>query len=208
MPPKSADTRQSWPRSRLTLSWPPVTRRSRLCYRRPAPCRSCFAVANDPVAAGYVDRLARPGGNATGFMVFDYSLSGKWLELLKEIAPGVTRVVVLRDATQGSGASQFAVIQALAPSLRVEVNPANLRDAGEIEDAVAQFARVPNGGLIVTSGAGAIAHRDLIITQAAQPQVTRGLLGALLRGGWRLGLLWTRYSRQLSARGRLCRSHP
>ena len=126
-----------------------------------------FPVANDPVAAGYVDRLARPGGNATGFMVFDYSLSGKWLELLKEIAPGVTRVVVLRDATQGSGASQFAVIQALAPSLRVEVNPANLRDAGEIEDAVAQFARVPNGGLIVTSGAGAIAHRDLIITQAA-----------------------------------------
>jgi putative tryptophan/tyrosine transport system substrate-binding protein len=126
-----------------------------------------FPVANDPVAAGYVDRLARPGGNATGFMVFDYSLSGKWLELLKEIAPGVTRVVVLRDATQGSGASQFAVIQALAPSLRVEVNPANLRDAGEIEDAVAQFARVPNGGPIVTSGAGAIAHRDLIITQAA-----------------------------------------
>jgi putative ABC transport system substrate-binding protein len=126
-----------------------------------------FPVANDPVAAGYVDRLARPGGNATGFMVFDYSLSGKWLELLKEIAPGVTRVVVLRDATQGSGASQFAVIQALAPSLRVEVNPANLRDAGEIEDAVAQFARVPNGGLIVTSGAMAIAHRDLIITQAA-----------------------------------------
>jgi putative tryptophan/tyrosine transport system substrate-binding protein len=126
-----------------------------------------FPVANDPVAAGYVDRLARPGGNATGFMVFDYSLSGKWLELLKEIAPGVTRVVVLRDATQGSGASQFAVIQALAPSLRVEVNAANLRDAGEIEDAVAQFARVPNGGLIVTSGAGAIAHRDLIITQAA-----------------------------------------
>jgi putative ABC transport system substrate-binding protein len=126
-----------------------------------------FPVANDPVAAGYVDRLARPGGNATGFMVFDYSLSGKWLELLKEIAPGVTRVVVLRDATQGSGASQFAVIQALAPSLRVEVNPANLRDAGEIEDAVAQFARVSNGGLIVTSGAGAIAHRDLIITQAA-----------------------------------------
>ena len=126
-----------------------------------------FPVANDPVAAGYVDRLARPGGNATGFMVFDYSLSGKWLELLKEIAPGVTRVVVLRDATQGSGASQFAVIQALAPSLRVEVNPANLRDAGEIEDAVAQFVRVPNGGLIVTSGAGAIAHRDLIITQAA-----------------------------------------
>jgi putative ABC transport system substrate-binding protein len=164
-----------------------------------------FPVANDPVAAGYVDRLARPGGNATGFMVFDYTLSGKWLELLKEIAPGVTRVVVLRDATQGSGASQFAVIQALAPSLRVEVNPANLRDAGEIEDAVAQFARVPNGGLIVTSGAGAIAHRDLIITQAAHRKLPAVYWE---RGGWRLGLLWTRYSRQLSARGRLCRSHP
>src|ERR1035437_8141096 len=105
-------------------------------------------LANDPVAAGYVDSLAQPGGNATGFMLFEYSLSGKWLELLKEIAPTVTRAAVLRDTTQGSGTSQFAVIQAAAPSLRVEVIPINMRDAGEIERAITAFARSGNGGLI------------------------------------------------------------
>ena len=109
-----------------------------------------FTIVADPVGAGFVDSLARPGGNATGFMNFEYSISGKWLELLKEIAPGVTRVAVLRDPTQGSATSQFAAIQAVAPSLRVEVNPVNMRDAGEIERAVAAFARAPNGGLIVT----------------------------------------------------------
>ena len=113
-----------------------------------------FPVVGDPVGAGYVDSLARPGGNVTGFMTFEYSLSGKWLELLKQIAPGVTRVAVLRDSTQGSGTSQFAVIQAVAPSLRVEVNPVNMRDAAEIERAIAAFARSPNGGLIVTASAG------------------------------------------------------
>ena len=112
-----------------------------------------FPIVADPVGAGFVDSLARPGGNATGFMTFEYSMSGKWLELLKQIAPGVTRVAVLRDATQGSGTSQFAAIQAVAPSLRVEVNPVNMRDAGEIERAVAAFARSPNGGLIVTASA-------------------------------------------------------
>ena len=99
-----------------------------------------FPVVVDPVAAGFVDSLARPGGNATGFMSFEYSQSGKWLELLKQIAPSVTRVAVLRDAVLGSGTSQFAVIQAAAPLLRVEVNPVNMRDAGEIERAVAAFA--------------------------------------------------------------------
>jgi len=127
-----------------------------------------FPIANDPVAAGYVDSLARPGGNATGFMIFDYSLSGKWLELLKEIVPGVARVAVLRDATQGSGTTQLAVIQALAPSLRLEVVAVNLRDAGEIERAVVAFGRAPNGGLIVTAGAAALAHRKLIITLAGR----------------------------------------
>jgi putative ABC transport system substrate-binding protein len=111
-----------------------------------------FPVVTDPVAAGLTDSLARPGGNATGFMDFEYGLSGKWLELLKQIAPSVSRVVVLRDATQGSGTSEFAAIQAVAPSLRVEVNPVNMRDAGEIERAVATFAHSPNGGLIVTTG--------------------------------------------------------
>ena len=127
-----------------------------------------FPVAGDPVAAGLVDSLARPGGNATGFMVFEFSLSGKWLELLKEIAPGVTRAAVLRDPTQGTGTSQFAVIQAMAPSLRVEVNPVNMRDAGEIERAIAAFARSPNGGLIVTPSGPAFVHRDLLITLAAR----------------------------------------
>jgi ABC-type uncharacterized transport system substrate-binding protein len=127
-----------------------------------------FPLVTDPVGAGFVDSLARPGGNATGFMSFEYSLSGKWLELLKQIAPGVTRAAVLRDPTQGGGTSQFAVIQAAAPSLRVEVNPVNLRDAGEIERAVAAFARSPNGGLVVAAGASAQLHRDLIIALAAQ----------------------------------------
>jgi putative ABC transport system substrate-binding protein len=127
-----------------------------------------FPAAVDPVGAGFVDSLARPGGNVTGFMTLEYSMGGKRLELLKQIAPGVTRAAVLRDATQGDGTSQFAAIQTAAPSLRVEVNPVNLRDAGEIERAVAAFARSPNGGLILTSSASARLHRDLIITLAAQ----------------------------------------
>ena len=121
-----------------------------------------------PGAAGYVDSLARPGGNATGFMSYEYSLSGKWLELLKEIAPSVTRVAVLRDAASPSGTGQFAAVQAVAPSLRVEVTPVNLRDAGEIEGAAAAFARSPNGGLILTASGLAQCHRDLIVTLAAR----------------------------------------
>jgi putative ABC transport system substrate-binding protein len=127
-----------------------------------------FPVVGDPVASGFVDSLARPGGNATGFLSFEYSLSGKWLELLKEIAPGVTRVAVLRDATTPSGPGQFGAIQAVAPSLRVEVNPVNMRDAKEIERAVAAFARSPNGGLIVTGSGLAQVHRNLIVTLAAR----------------------------------------
>jgi putative ABC transport system substrate-binding protein len=127
-----------------------------------------FPVAVDPVGAGFVDSLARPGGNATGFMNYEYSLSGKWLELLKEIAPGMTRAAVLRDPTQGTGSAQFAVIQAAAATLRVDVNPVDVRDAGEIERAVEAFARAPNGGLIVTGSAGAHFHRDLIIALAAR----------------------------------------
>jgi len=127
-----------------------------------------FPVVGDPVAAGFVDSLARPGGNATGFMAFEYSIGGKWLELLKQIAPGVTRAPILRDPTQPAGTGQFGAIQAAAPSLRVEVNPVNVRDAGEIERAVAAFARAPNGGLIVTASAAATLHRDLIITLAAR----------------------------------------
>jgi putative ABC transport system substrate-binding protein len=127
-----------------------------------------FPIVSDPVAAGFVDSLARPGGNATGFMEFEFSLSGKWLELLKEIAPGVRRAAVLRDTAIGSGTSQFAVIQAAGPSLRLEVNPVNMRDAGEIEHSVENFARAPNGGLIVAAGGAAQRHRSLIIALAAR----------------------------------------
>jgi putative tryptophan/tyrosine transport system substrate-binding protein len=127
-----------------------------------------FASVADPVGNGYVDSLARPGGNATGFTSFEFSLGGKFLELLKEIAPDVKRVAVLRDATQGFAISMFAAIQAVAPSLRVEVIPVNLRDAGEIEQSVETFARSPNGGLIPSPSAAAWRHRDLIVTLAAR----------------------------------------
>src|SRR6516225_9228097 len=103
-----------------------------------------FAVVADPVGAGYVDILARPGGNITGFTVFDYSMSGKWLQLLKEIAPDVTRVAVTRDPSVAAGPGQFAVIQAAAPSLGVELHPVDVRDEGEIERALALFAQSPN----------------------------------------------------------------
>jgi putative tryptophan/tyrosine transport system substrate-binding protein len=125
-----------------------------------------FAIVPDPVGAGFVDSLSRPGGNATGFMQFEYSLSAKWLELLKQIAPGVTRAAVLRDAAITAGIGQFAVIQSVAPSVRVEVIPINVRDAGEIERGLTAFARFPSGGLIVTGSTLAIVHRDLIVTLA------------------------------------------
>src|SRR5262249_21232551 len=108
-----------------------------------------FTYVADPVGAGFVDSLARPGGNVTGFMQFEYSLSGKYLELLKQIAPGVTRVAILRPSNIPTGPAQFGVIQAVAPSLRMEVTSVNVRDAGETERAVASFARSPNGGLIM-----------------------------------------------------------
>jgi putative ABC transport system substrate-binding protein len=127
-----------------------------------------FPVVVDPVGAGIIDSLARPGGNATGFMTMEFSTGGKWLELLKQIAPGVTRVAVLRDPTQGGGTSVFASIQAVAPSLRVEVSPINMRGAGEIESAVGAFARSPNGGLILPGSGLATLHRDVIITLAAR----------------------------------------
>jgi putative ABC transport system substrate-binding protein len=127
-----------------------------------------FVVVIDPVGAGFVASLARPGGNATGFLMFEYGLSGKWLELLKQIAPGVTRAAVLRDPAIASGIGQFAAIQAVAPSLGVELSAVDARDAPEIERAVTAFARSGNGGLIVTASPEATRHRDLIITLAAR----------------------------------------
>ena len=125
-----------------------------------------FTITSDPVGNGFVDSLARPGGNVTGFMTFDYGLSGKWLELLKEIAPSVTRAAVLRDPALPAGIGQLAVIQVLAPPLRLDVNAINVRDPREIEQAVATFARLANGGLVVSASPGTVIHRDLIIALA------------------------------------------
>jgi len=127
-----------------------------------------FVSVIDPVGAGFVASLAQPGGNATGFTIYEYGMSGKWLELLKEIAPRVTRVAVLRDPAVASGIGQFGAVQAVAPSLGVELSPVDVRDAGEIERAVTAFARGSNGGLIVTGTALAFVHRDLIISLASR----------------------------------------
>ena len=127
-----------------------------------------FAAVIDPVGAGFVDSLARPGGNATGFTNFEYSTSGKWLELLKELAPRVTRTAVVRDPGIAAGIGQLGAIQTVASSLGVEVSPINVRDATEIERAVAAFARSPNGGLIVTGSGLAFVYRDLLVKLAAQ----------------------------------------
>ncbi len=127
-----------------------------------------FAIVPDPVGSGFVASLSRPGGNATGFMMFEYSLRGKWLELLKEIAPRVTRAAVLRDPAITAGIGQFAVIQSVAPSVGVDVSPINLSDASEIERAVAAFAHSANGGLISTASALSAVHRHLIIALAAR----------------------------------------
>ena len=126
-----------------------------------------FVQAIDPVGSGFVKSLARPGGNVTGFTQFEYSLAGKWVELLKQIAPHVTRAAVVRDPTRGPGIGQFAVVQAIAPSLGMELSPINALDVSEMERAIAEFARSPNGGLIVTVG-GTAFNRDLIIALAAK----------------------------------------
>jgi ABC-type uncharacterized transport system substrate-binding protein len=127
-----------------------------------------FVQVADPVGAGFVESLARPGGNATGFANFEYGISGKWVELLKEIAPHLTRVAVLRDPTVASGTGQLGAIQAVAPSFGVELTPVDLRTAGGIERAVTVFARKPNGGLIVTAGNLGVIHRELIFTLAVR----------------------------------------
>jgi putative tryptophan/tyrosine transport system substrate-binding protein len=130
-----------------------------------------FTTLLDPVGAGFVDSLARPGGNATGFIAFEYGLSGKWLELLKQIAPSLTRVAILRDPATAAGIGQFAAIQSVAPSFGVELRPIDMRKADEIERAVTAFARSSNGGLIVTAGSGSVMHRGLIIMLAARHQL-------------------------------------
>ena len=127
-----------------------------------------FAAVADPVGAGYVESLARPGGNATGFTALEYSFAGKWLELIKEISPRVTRLAVLRDSAIAAGPGQFGVLQAFAPSLGLELRPVDLQEAGEIERSINAFAQGSNGGLIVTGSPAATAHRELIVSLAAQ----------------------------------------
>jgi putative ABC transport system substrate-binding protein len=127
-----------------------------------------FVQVADPVGAGFVDSLAKPGGNATGFVLFEYGISGKWLEMLKDIAPTMRRAAVIRDPALSAGTGQFGAIQSVAPSVGVEVSPLNVRDAGEIERAVVAFARSSDGGLIVTASALSVVHRDLIIALAAR----------------------------------------
>ena len=130
-----------------------------------------FVQVIDPVSAGFVASLARPGGNATGFTIIEYGFSGKWLELLKEVAPRITRVAVIRDPTGLAQMGQMGAIQSVAPSLGVELRPVEARDAGEIERAVTAFARSGNGGLIVLSGNSSLAHRELIVTLAARERL-------------------------------------
>ena len=134
-----------------------------------------FVTVIDPVGAGFVASLARPGGNTTGFALFEYGISGKWLELLKQIAPGVTRAAVLRDPALASGIGQLAQSRQSRASFGVELSPVDVRDPGEIERAIAAFARSANGGLIVTASTAAVAHRELIIALAARAPAAGGL---------------------------------
>lgn len=152
-----------------------------------------FAIVPDPVGSGFVKNLSRPGSNATGFMMFEYSLCGKWPELLKEIAPSVTRVAVLWDPTIPAGIGQFAVIHSVAPSAGVEVSPININDAAEIERDVTAFAGSADGGLILTASALSAIHRDLIFTLAARHRLPADVLRTLLCRCWRIGLPRTKF---------------
>src|SRR5262249_7475137 len=146
---RCASTRSNWSHSRRTSSCPIPAQPQRHCCRQPIPSRSCCVVA-DPVGAGYVESLARPGGNATGFTPFEYSVAGKWLELLKEIAPRVTRAAVLRDSSIAAGPGFFGAIQSTASSLGIALRPVDVRDAAEIERSITVFAQGSNAGLVVT----------------------------------------------------------
>ena len=137
-----------------------------------------FTLTPDPVGAGFVDSLARPGANATGFITFEFGISGKWLELLKQVAPAITRIAVIRDPALSTGVGQFGAIQSVAPSLGVEVTPINVRDSGDIERDMTAFARAPNRGLIVTGSALATAHRGLIIKLALGTNCLRSITHA------------------------------
>ena len=166
-PMRFANTRQTWPRSRLTWLCLPARPHWGSCFARHGRCLSSSSMSPTPSAAGSLIPCRGPAATPPDFMQFEYSLSGKWLEVLKQIAPGTKRAAVLRDADVPSGIGQFAVIQSVAPSVGVEVKPINMRDAAEMEDAIATFARSSTGGLLVTSSALALHHRERIIALAA-----------------------------------------
>jgi len=167
-----------------------------------------FAGVADPVGAGYVESLARPGGNATGFTALEYSFAGKWLELMKEMAPRITRLAVLRDSAIAAGPGQFGVLQAFAPSLGLELRPIDVRDAGEIERSINAFTQGGNGGLVVTGSPAATgSSRPDRRARGAQPAPGR-LLRPVLLHRRRPDLLWSRFPRPIPARGGLCGSHP
>jgi putative ABC transport system substrate-binding protein len=172
-----------------TASMPPV-----LQIARNMPI--VFVNVADPVGAGFVESLARPGGNVTGFIQFEYSLSGKWVELLKQIAPGVTRAAVLRDPSVSSGIGQFAVVQSVAPAAGMEVVPIDVREAAEVERRLAAFANAPNGGVIATASARVVVHRDLVVALAARVRPDR-----------RADLLRTQHHHPVRPGRRLCRPH-
>jgi putative ABC transport system substrate-binding protein len=149
-----------------------------------------FTLIAEPVGAGFINSLAHPGGNITGVTNFEYAMSGKWLELLKEIAPAIKRVAVLRESAIATGPGQFGAIQAVAPALGVDVLPIDVRDAGEIERDMTQFAQVPSGGLIVTGSPAAVTHRDLIVSLVARLRLPAVYNTRLYSAGWWLGFLW------------------
>jgi len=166
-----------------------------------------FTQTPDPVGAGFVESLARPGGNVTGFMLYEYGIGAKWLELLKEIAPHVTRAAVIRDAAIASGIGQWGAIQTAAPSFGVELRPVDVRDASEIERAIAAFARSPNGGLIVAASTLAVVHSRSDCHARGPPQTAGGVPEPFLRQKRRPDLLRARFSRAASPRSWLRRSH-
>jgi putative tryptophan/tyrosine transport system substrate-binding protein len=162
-----ADTLRSWSRFRRMSSWLQAGQSWFQQASRTVPI--VFVNTIDPVGGGWVESLSRPGTNATGFASYEFSMSGKWLELLKEIAPGVKRVAVIRDPSVPAGSGGLAAIQTVAPSFGVELTPVGVRDAGEIERGIAAFARSSNGGLIMVGPPSSVQlHRDLIIRLAAQ----------------------------------------
>jgi len=167
-----------------------------------------FTIVVDPLGSGFVNNLARPGGNVTGFMLFEYSLSGKWLDLLKQIAPDMRRVAVIRDPSIASGTGQFAVIQGVAPALGLEVTVINIRDRAEMERAVSAFAGLPNGGLVVTAGPLSTLNQNLITALAAKYKLPTVYPLSLLYHRRGTDLVRTKFRRPGSAHSRVRRPYP